>query len=176
MLTSIVGWVRKPDEPSCLLGRGFLFWNITLVKNCYVVFFSRTFFPLLSVALTVLLGSLQADDWHEGREGHEGQKSRAQGCLEGGGSLLTAQGSKLHHIDVNHHLQQASKAFFVNRWILKGHQVSTATRLKYFDEVVTTVACFAAGRRALYKNDLENMGVFYRKLCRQIVGPPPAAN
>ena len=61
-------------------------------------------------------------------------------------------------------LQQASKAFFANRWIRQDHQVSIATRLKYFDKVVTTVACFAAGHRALYKNDLVNMDVSYRKL------------
>ena len=73
-------------------------------------------------------------------------------------------------------LQQASKAFFANRWILTDHQVSIATRLKYFDKVVGTVACFAAGHRALYKNDLLNMDVSYRKLCRQIVGPPPGTN
>ena len=42
--------------------------------------------------------------------------------------------------------------------------------------VVGTVACFAAGHRALYKNDLLNMDVSYRKLCRQIVGPPPGTN
>ena len=34
------------------------------------------------MALTVLLGSLQAHDWHEG---HGGQKSRAQVCLGRGG-------------------------------------------------------------------------------------------
>ena len=56
------------------------------------------------------------------------------------------------------------------------HQVSIATRLKYFDKVVGTVACFAAGHRALYKNDLLNMDVSYSKLCRQIVGPPPGTN
>ena len=92
------------------------------------------------------------------------------------GCILTAQGSKLHHVDVKHHLQQASKAFFANRWILTDHQVSIATRLKYFEKVVTTVACFAAGHRALYKNDLVNMDVSYKKLCRQIVGPPPGTN
>ena len=42
-------------------------------------FFSPHFFPRLSVALTVLLGSLQAHDWHEG------QKARAQVCLGRGG-------------------------------------------------------------------------------------------
>ena len=88
------------------------------------------------------------------------------------GCILTAQSSKLHHVDVKHHLQQASEAFFANRWILQDHQVSIATRLKYFDKVVSTVACFAAGHRAVYTNDLVNMDVSYRKLCRQIVGPP----
>ena len=77
---------------------------------------------------------------------------------------------------MKHHLQQASKAFFANRWILTDHQVSIATRLKYFDKVVGTVASFAAGHRALYTNDLLNMDVSYRKLCRQIVGPPPGTN
>ena len=52
------------------------------------------------------------------------------------GCISTAQSSKLHHVDVKHHLQQACKAFFA-------HQVSIATRLKYFDKVVATVACFA---------------------------------
>ena len=42
-------------------------------------FFPPHLFPRLSVALTVLLGSLQAHD------GHEGQKSRAQVCLGRGG-------------------------------------------------------------------------------------------
>ena len=77
---------------------------------------------------------------------------------------------------MKHHLQQASKAFFANRWIFTDHQVSIAIRLKYFDKVVGTVACFAAGHRALYKNNLLNMDVSYRKLCRQIVGPPPGTN
>ena len=38
-------------------------------------------------------------------------------------------------------LQQASKALFANRWILQNHQISVATRRKYIDKVVTTVAC-----------------------------------
>ena len=60
-------------------------------------------------------------------------------------------------------LQQASQAFFVDRWILPFHQVSVATKRKYIDKVVTTVAC--AGHRVLYKNDLVNMDVPYRKNC-----------
>ena len=80
------------------------------------------------------------------------------------GCILTVQSSKLHHVYVKHHLQQASEAFFANRWILTDHQVSIATRLKYFDKVVGTVACYAAGHRALYKHDLLNMDVSHRKL------------
>ena len=90
--------------------------------------------------------------------------------------ILTAQGCKLHHADVKHHLQQASKAFFANCWILQDHRVWIATKLKYFDKVVTTVAYFAAGHRVVHRNDLVTMDVSHRKLCRQIVGPPPGTS
>ena len=60
--------------------------------------------------------------------------------------------------------------------MLQDHQVSIATRLKYLDKVVTTVACFVAGHRVLYKTALVNMDVSYRKLRRQIVRPPPGTN
>ena len=51
-----------------------MFWRYDLI-----FFFPPHLFPRLSVALTVLLGSLKAHD------GHEGQKSRAQVCLGRGG-------------------------------------------------------------------------------------------
>lgn len=70
-----------------------------------------------------------------------------------------AQGAKLHHVDTSYHLQQASNAFFANRWILQDHQILIATRPKSLAKVRTTVACFAAGHRAFYKNDLVNMDV-----------------
>ena len=97
------------------------------------------------------------------------------------GCILTAQGSKLHQGDVSitclkHHLLQASRAFFANRRILQDHKVSIATRLKYFEKVVTTVACFAAGHRVLYKNNLVNMDVSYVKVCGQIARPPPGTS
>ena len=92
------------------------------------------------------------------------------------GCTLTAQSSKLHHVDVKHPMQQPSRAFFANRWILQDHQESNATGLKYFDKVVITVACFAVGHWTVYKNDLVKMDVSYRKLCQQIVGPPRGTN
>ena len=50
-----------------------------------------------------------------------------------------------------------------------GILASIATRLKYFDKVVTTVACFAAGHRALYKNDLVNMELDFVHVLTQAV-------
>ena len=64
-------------------------WSIRLCQARSIVchgcffFFLRTFFRVcLWLGMTVLLGSLQAHDWHEG---HEGQKSRAQVSLGRGG-------------------------------------------------------------------------------------------
>ena len=39
-----------------------------------------------------------------------------------------------------------------------------------------TAVDLLGGGRALYKNNLLNMDVSYRKLCRQIVGHPPGRN
>ena len=78
-----------------------------------------------------------------------------------------AQGSKLHAAGIQS----------ISRKPLEPERlISIATRLTYFDKVVTTVACFAAAHRALCKNDLVKIDVSYRKLCRQIVAPPPGTN
>ena len=53
---------------------------------------------------------------------------------------------------------------------------SCKTKYRLRHSWVTTVACFAAEHRALKTNDLVNMEVYCRKLCRQIVGPPPGTN
>ena len=84
-----------------------------------------------------------------------------------------AQGAKLHHVDTSYHLQQASNAFFANRWILQDHQILIATRPKSLAKVRTTVACFAAGHRAFYKKRFGEHGrvmdVAYRKLRRGLL-------
>ena len=52
--------------------------------------------------------------------------------------------------------------------------VSISKRLKYFDAVVSSVACFGSGHRAIYNSlQLATLDVQCRKLCRSIVGPPP---
>ena len=88
------------------------------------------------------------------------------------GCMLAAEGSQSQHIDLEYHLQQASKFFYANRWILLGRSVSISKRLKYFNAVVSSVACFGSGHRAIYNSQLAALDVHFRKLCRSIVGPP----
>ena len=55
-----------------------------------------------------------------------------------------------HHADVGFRFKAASRAFHANRWNLTDRHVSLATRLRYFDTVITPEACFAAGHRAIF--------------------------
>ena len=56
--------------------------------------------------------------------------------------------------------------------ILTNHQVSVEDRLTFFHAVVTPVACFAAGHRKIFKQELAALDVAHRKLLRRVVGPP----
>jgi len=73
---------------------------------------------------------------------------------------------------LSHHLQAASKAFHANKAILCDHNVTLRLRLNFFEKVITPAACFAAGRRTVYQNDLHQIDVLCRKLLRRVVGPP----
>ena len=53
--------------------------------------------------------------------------------------MLAAEGSQSQHIDLEYHLQQASKSFYANRWILLDRSVSISKR---FNAVVSFAACF----------------------------------
>ena len=88
------------------------------------------------------------------------------------GCMFTAGRSKQHCQDVRFHLTQAAKAFFANRWVLRDKNVSLGARLRFFQSVVTPVACFASGYRMVRSQDLQAMNVEFRKLLRSIVGPP----
>ena len=90
------------------------------------------------------------------------------------GCLLHAGGC--HDADIDFHLQAALRAFNANRWILIDRHVSLATRLRYFDTIITPVACFAAGHRMIFKKDLNKIHVTFRKLLRSMVGPPAATD
>ena len=45
---------------------------------------------------------------------------------------------------MNYRLQNAPRAFHANTWILCDKSASIVLRLKFFDAMVTSVACFAA--------------------------------
>ena len=65
------------------------------------------------------------------------------------------------------------KGVHANKQILEDRGVPISQRLRYFDAVVSSVACFAAGHRALYKEHIQSLDLHFRKFCRSIVGPPP---
>ena len=52
-------------------------------------------------------------------------------------------------------------------------KVSIRGWLKFFNTVITPVACFAAEHRVLYREDLRAFDVEFRRLLRKVVGPPP---
>ena len=88
------------------------------------------------------------------------------------GSLLSSRGSGHTAADVEFHLSSASRAFYASRQTLCDMNVSILHRLRYFDAVVSPVACFAAGHRAVHQGDLNRLDVAFRKHLRQLVGPP----
>ena len=75
-------------------------------------------------------------------------------------------------LDLTHHLQAASKAFFANRNILCDQKVPVKDRLRYFDAVVSPVALFGCGHRTVHQKDFHQLDVACRKFLRAVVGPP----
>ena len=50
------------------------------------------------------------------------------------------------------------------------HCATKTSPFWYFDAVVSPVACFAAGHRAVHQGDLNRLDVDFRKHLRQLVG------
>ena len=88
------------------------------------------------------------------------------------GCMLSTANAGRRQDDIDHRLQSAARAFHVHKWILCDKMVSMASRLKFFDAMITSVVCFAAGHRKIYTNDLRKLDVHCRKLLRRVVGPP----
>ena len=89
------------------------------------------------------------------------------------GCMLSAYGSEQKFLDLQYHLQQAAKSHHANKWILEDRRVPISQRLRYFDAVVSSVACFAGGHRTIYQEHIQILDLHFRKFCRSIVGPPP---
>ena len=87
------------------------------------------------------------------------------------GCMLTA-GSMRQGVDLLYHIEQGTKCFHSNRWMLQNRKTSVLSRLKYFDSVVSSMVCFASGHRTIYKDHLLRLDVSFRNLCRAIVAPP----
>ena len=75
--------------------------------------------------------------------------------------------------DVEPHLSAAARAFWANKWILCDEHVPIKLRIKYFEAVVTPVACLGAGHRKIYQHQLHKFDVEWRRLLRTLLGPPP---
>ena len=88
------------------------------------------------------------------------------------GCMLCTANTGNHSLDLAHHLHAASKAFFANRPYLANRNVAMQDRFRYFNAMVTPVACFGAAHRKVYKQDLCKMDIVFRRLLRSIVGPP----
>ena len=86
------------------------------------------------------------------------------GCMIGSG--------RSHHTDVKFYLQAATKANYANKWILNDRSVPAWSQLQYFAAVVSPVACFAGCHCTTYIDDMTKLDVVFRRLARQLVGPP----
>ena len=71
--------------------------------------------------------------------------------------------------DVELHLSAAARAFRANKWILCDKHVPIELRIKYFEAVVTPVACFGAGHRKIYQHQLHKFDVEWRRLLRTLL-------
>ena len=73
------------------------------------------------------------------------------------GCMLSAAGSKNSTLDIDYHLQSASRAFFANKWIFLSRNVSIRNKLKFFD--ATPIACFGTGPRCIWSNLISTFDV-----------------
>jgi hypothetical protein len=75
--------------------------------------------------------------------------------------MLTSKGSKSSNIDIEYHLQAATKALYANKTVLCDKHVSICKRRLYFHTIVTPVACFGAGPGAIHGVDLSKLDVHF---------------
>lgn len=69
--------------------------------------------------------------------------------------------------NMNFRLQNASRAFQANRWIVCDKNMLVAVRLKFFDAMVMWEVCFAAGHRKFYVGELRKLAVHCQTMLRR---------
>ena len=93
-------------------------------------------------------------------------------CHKWLGVLLCVNPSDRFTQDIQFHIQAATRSFFANRSLLCDRFVPITARLKLFNAVVSSVACFAACHRTPRQTHIQLMATSFRKLLRQVVGVP----
>ena len=90
------------------------------------------------------------------------------------GCMLSSAGSKSATLDIDYHLKSANRAFFANKWIFLSRNVSIRNKLKlkFFDAIVTPIACFGAGPRCIHSADMDKFDIHSRRMIRCVVGAP----
>ena len=88
--------------------------------------------------------------------------------------MINAAGSRNTHLDLQYHLQAASRAFHANKWILCDKGVSVLHRLRYFEKVISCYLpncllwCITPCDSQKWSAKLD---VEYRRLMRMVVCP-----
>ena len=87
------------------------------------------------------------------------------------GCILPTMNPGKRQEDIDHwpeHFTQTN-GFFCDK-----KNVSLATRLKFFDAMLTSVVCFAAGHQKTYTSDLRELYVHWQKRLQRITISPPS--
>ena len=84
--------------------------------------------------------------------------------------MLSSAGSKSGALDIDYHFQSANRAFFANISKFLSRDVSIRNKLKFFNAIVTPIACFGAGPRCIRAADMDKFDIHFRRMIRCLVG------
>ena len=80
--------------------------------------------------------------------------------------------SKNAILDIDNHLQSASRTLLANKLIFLSRNVSIRNKLQFFNAIVTPIACFGAGPRCIHNADMAKFDINFRRMIRSVVGAP----
>ena len=75
-------------------------------------------------------------------------------------------------VDIDYHLQSAKRTFFANKSIFLSRNVSIRNKLKFYDAIVTPIACLGARPRCIRAADMDKFDIHFRCMIRCVVGAP----
>ena len=80
--------------------------------------------------------------------------------------------SGIHDANMDLHVSSASRACWANKWFLRDEHLPATLRIRYFEAVLTLVACFGAGHRKIHHHHLHQFDCEWRRLLRTLLCPP----